>query len=75
LDEHTCDELGRVVGSRIPEDRGAVSTCILHVLAFSYLLSDSYVMGAYLNKFDKYPACSDLSESLSGTKHLVNLYP
>jgi hypothetical protein len=43
-----------VVDSLIPEDRGAVSTCILPVLAFSYLLSDSYhVMGAYLDKFDK----------------------
>lgn len=65
-----------MVGSRIPEDRGPVSTCILPVLAFSYLLSDSYqVMGGYLDKFDKYPARSDLSESLSGVKHLVNLYP
>ena len=64
-----------MVDSRITEDRGPVSTCILLILAFSYLLSDSYhVLGGYLDKFGKYPACSDLSESLSGVKHLVNLY-
>ena len=63
--------------SRIPEDLGPMPTCILPVLAFSYLLSDSYrVMCGYLDKFDKYLAFSDLSESLlSGAKHLVNLYP
>jgi hypothetical protein len=58
-------------------DRGPVSTCVLPVLAFSCLLSDYYqVMGGYLDKFDKCPACSDLSESLlSGVELLVNLYP
>jgi len=66
-----------VVDRRIPEDRGPVSTCILPVLDFYYRLSDSsQVMGGYLDKFDKYRACSDLSESLlSGVIYLVNLYP
>ena len=54
-----------MVDRRIPEDRRPVYTCILPVSAFSYLLSDAYqVMGCYLDKFDKYPACSDLSHYL-----------
>jgi len=54
-----------VVDRRIPEGRRPVYTCMLPVLAFSYLLSDSYqVMGGYLDKFDKYPACSDLNHYL-----------
>lgn len=54
-----------MVDRRIPEGRRPVYTCMLPVLAFSYLLSDSYqVMGGYLDKFDKYPACSDLNHYL-----------